>query len=263
MKNKAFPIFIIFIALLLLPSFTDHSASSIAFRPKKIRVLSYNVKNCQGMDGIVDYTRIAAIINRINPDVVALQELDSATKRSNGVVVLDELARLTGMHRTYGASIDYQGGKYGVGILTKKKPESWRRIPLPGREEPRSLLIVELKDIVIGCTHFSLTQDDRIASANIVSEAFGEDSRPVIIAGDFNAVPESPVMKVIGESWDFLTDTSVPTSPSDEPGRCIDYIMGLHSDDFFFFTRRSVVELEQVASDHLPVWADILIRSNY
>ena len=73
-----------------------------------VKILSYNVRNCRGMDDVVNYQRVADIINRIDAEVVALHELDSATQRSNGVVVLDELAKLTGMHKTYGASIDYQ-----------------------------------------------------------------------------------------------------------------------------------------------------------
>lgn len=260
MKNRAIQTITLLVALFLFQSFSDPSPGKEFSRPKKIRVLSYNVKNCQGMDGVVDYSRIAGIINRIKPDVVALQELDSATQRSKGVVVLEELARLTKMHGTYGASIYYQGGKYGIGILTRKEPLDRKRIPLPGREEPRSLLIVEMEDVIFASTHFSLNQDDRIASASIVNSAFDEYSKPVILAGDFNAVPGSVVMKAIGESWVFLTDTDVPTSPSNDPRRCIDYILGRKSDDFLLLRRKAVVELEQVASDHLPVWADIVIN---
>ncbi|HOF21414.1 MAG TPA: endonuclease/exonuclease/phosphatase family protein, partial [Bacteroidales bacterium] len=163
----------------------------------------------------------------------------------------------TGMYQTFGASIDYQGGKYGIGILTKEKPVSWKRIPLPGREEARSLLIVELKDLVLGCTHFSLNQEDRLASAGIVSSSFSGYDKPVFLAGDLNAVPESEVMKRFESYWNILTNTSVPTIPSDKPSKCIDYILGLKSDGRTFVTNKTVVEDEPVASDHLPVWAEI------
>jgi endonuclease/exonuclease/phosphatase family metal-dependent hydrolase len=247
----------IFILLITWSGSNKRISPGIQTDAIQVRILSYNVRNCNGMDGVVDYARVADIIKRINPDVVALQELDSATVRSKGVVVLDELARLTGMYKTYGASIDYQGGKYGIGMLTKEKPVSWKRIPLPGSEEPRSLLIVEMEKIVVGCTHFSLTQEDRLASATIVSNAFKEYSKPVMLAGDLNAVPGSAVMNSIDAKWDFLTDISVPTVPS---GRCIDYIMGLKSENRTFVTKKTVVEQEHVASDHLPVWADVEIK---
>jgi len=225
-----------------------------------VKILSYNVKNCQGMDGVVSYQRVADVIKRIDADVVALQELDSATLRSKGVVVLDELARLTGMYKTYGASIEYQGGKYGIGMLTKEEPVSWKRIPLPGREEPRSLLIVELKDLVIGCTHFSLTEEDRLSSAYIVSNSFKECTKPVLLAGDLNAIPESAVMKNMENYWTILTNVSAPTSPSNNPSKCIDYILGLKSEGKIFETGKTLVEQEPVASDHLPVWAEVIIK---
>lgn len=230
--------------------------------PEHIKVLSYNVKNCIGMDGVVNYQRVADVINRVNPDIVALQELDSATQRSKGIVVLNELAKMTGTYKTYGASIDYQGGKYGIGILTKEKPVSWKRIPLPGKEEPRSLLIVELDKIVIACTHFSLTEADRIASVNQVSSAFKDYSKPVFLAGDLNAVPESTVIKNIGNYWSILNNTSAPTIPSNNPNRCIDYILGLKMPGVTYKALKTIVEQEPVASDHLPVWVEVEIKSN-
>jgi endonuclease/exonuclease/phosphatase family metal-dependent hydrolase len=222
-----------------------------------LKVLSYNVKNCLGMDGKTNYKRIADIIIRVNPDVVALQELDSATRRSDGVFVLDELARLTGMNGVYGASIDYQGGKYGIGILAKEKPVKWKRFPLPGREEQRSLLLVEFDDYVFGSTHLSLTEADRLSSADILNAACDEYKKPVIIAGDFNAAPSSAVISKISERWKVLNDTSMPTIPSNNPQKCIDYIFGCKSGSNDFSTKRAVVVQEPVASDHLPVWVEI------
>ena len=111
-----------------------------------ITILSYNVRNCRGLDNSTDYQRVANVITRIGADIVALQELDSATSRSKGVSVLDELAKLTGMIPTYRASISFQGGKYGIGILTKEKPLNIESMGLPGKEEERSMLLVEMKN---------------------------------------------------------------------------------------------------------------------
>ena len=91
---------------------------------KETRLMSYNVKNGQGMDGFADYGRTANVILKEKPDVVALQELDSATMRSKGAYVLGELAQRTGMHATYAPAIDFDGGKYGIGILSKERPLS-------------------------------------------------------------------------------------------------------------------------------------------
>lgn len=261
MKNIIFSFLTVFVAFVTLATGCEKDKTgNEQGSALTVKILSYNIKNCQGMDGVVNYQRVADIINRVDAEIVALQELDSATVRSKGVVVLDELARLTGMYKTYGASIDYQGGKYGIGILTKEKPVSWKRVPLPGREEPRSLLIVELKDLVFGCTHFSLTEEDRLTSAYIVSNSFKDYTKPVFLAGDLNATPESAVIKNIENYWNILTSTSAPTSPSNNPSKCIDYILGLKIEGKTFTTIRTIVEQEPVASDHLPVWAETEVK---
>ena len=112
---------------------------------RQVRVMSYNVRHCAGIDMVLDYDRTAAVISKHQPDVVALQELDSMTGRSSHRYQLGELAERTQYHSIFGSAIDYDGGKYGVGILTRENPVSVNRIPLPG-EEPRVLLVVELKD---------------------------------------------------------------------------------------------------------------------
>ena len=225
-----------------------------------VRILSYNVRNCLGMDGITDYQRVANIIARITPDAVALQELDSATHRSNGVVVLDTLASSTNMYKTYGASIAYQGGKYGIGVLSKERPLSSKVVALPGREERRSLLIVELKDFVICCTHFSLTEEDRIASVEIIQKTLKVFSKPIFIAGDFNAVPSSEEIKKIEENWLMLNNPANPTIPSNSPKKCIDYVFASKFTGSTFLVKQTVVENEPVASDHLPVWVEVELK---
>ena len=249
---------ILFLLILILVASCSPGKTSFR-KPETIRILSYNVKNCNGMDGVTDYRRVAEIIRRINPDVVALQELDSATMRSKGVVVLDTLAKLTGMHQTFGASITYQGGKYGVGVLSVEKPRGWKRVKLPGREEERSVLIVEFRNFVLGCTHFSLSPDDRLASVAVVNEAARSWSKPVFLAGDINANPSSEVIRSFSRDWQILNDTSAYTIPSDKPRRCIDYVMALRLTGLNFVARKAVVEQEPVASDHLPVWVDVEI----
>ena len=142
----------------------------VACAPKQIstKVLCYNTHNCVGLDGEFSCERIAKIISEVDADAVAVQELDSMTTRHPGVDVLSELAKHTGMHAVYAPTIDYRGGKYGIGMLTKQKPLSYRQVPLPCRSEPRALLIVELEDYYYCCTHLSLHEEDRITSAAII-----------------------------------------------------------------------------------------------
>ena len=225
-----------------------------------IRIMSYNVRNATGMDNTVDYQRIADVITNTAPNVVALQELDSVTNRSNGVDVLSRLASLTAMYPVYGASIPYDGGKYGIGVLSKEKPVSWKRIPLPAREEARSLLMVEFKDYILCCTHFSLNADDRQASVSIINQAVESYNKPVILAGDINAIPSSPVLKAFQENWGILSDTTKFTFPSDNANRTIDYILGYTPKGYTYSVWQTHV-LNTLASDHLPLFADVRLKT--
>ena len=149
---------------------------------KQLQIMSYNVRHCAGMDLVVNYDRTAAVISQQQPDVVALQELDSMTGRSGHRDQLDELASRTGYHPIFGAAIDFDGGQYGVGILSHEIPLSIRRIPLPG-EEPRVLLVVELEDYVIACTHLDLEEAQRMASVPLIVEEAQRWQKPFLLVG--------------------------------------------------------------------------------
>lgn len=226
------------------------------------RVMSYNVRNCRGMDDVLDYQRVADVINRVNPDMVAVQELDSITERSNGVFVLKELAERTLMHLTYAPAIDYQGGKYGVGVLSKEKPVGFKIFPLPGREENRTFLLVEFDKYLLGCTHFSLTAEDRESSVSVIFDAVKDISKPLFLAGDMNSVYDSPEQVALREKFITLNNYKENTIPVVNPNRCIDYIYGYDNGNTYSVLNRRVLYDEQVASDHLPLFVDVRLRAD-
>ena len=212
-------------------------------------LLSYNIRNGKGMDGKTDYDRTAALLNNVNADIIALQELDSATRRSGGAVVLKELAKRTGMRDVFGAAISYDGGRYGVGLLSKERPVGHRTIALPGREEARVLLLVEFKRYVVVVTHLSLTPADRLASLPLIEEAVGHYRKPVYLLGDLNAEPGDPFITGLQQRWQLLSGTA-PTFPADKPVKCIDYIFSRNSKR----TVKSARVLEDgMTSDHRAV----------
>lgn len=225
-----------------------------------LRVMSYNVRNCKGMDEVVNYERISNVICNLAPDIVALQELDSVTSRSKGVDVLDKLARETLMYPTYGAAINYQGGKYGIGILSKEKPLKVEKISLPGREESRVLLIVEFEKYVLCNTHFSLTPEDQLSSVTIIEEAVKGINKPLILAGDMNSTPDSPTQSAMSKKFTILSNKKQLTFPSDKPKECIDYIYGYGKNTTYSVTDGFVIE-KQLASDHLPIFVDIRFKT--
>ena len=227
-----------------------------------IRLMSYNIRNARGLDEVTDYDRIANVIINAAPDVIGIQELDSVTARSNGTDVLDVLARKTLKHSTYAGSIDYQGGKYGIGVLSKTKPLSVKRVPLPGREEARMLLIVEFEDYYFGNTHFSLNAEDRLLSVDIIKEEAEKLDKPFFLVGDINATPESDVLSSFNQQFTSLVSPEQFTIPAENPTKCIDYIFGYDKFEGWSLLTSKGVIAEAVASDHRPLFADIRIHAD-
>lgn len=223
------------------------------FSQDYLKLMSYNVRNAKGMDGIHNIQRIANVIINEAPDVVAVQELDSMTTRSGQKYVLGELSERTQMYATYAPAISFQGGKYGIGILSKETPLTIRTYPLPGREEARMLLVAEFKNYFFACTHLSLTEEDRLASLDIIKNSVGKSEKPYFLAGDLNDKPDSKFIQALQQDFQVLTHIKKPTFPAPEPTETIDYIAAWkHSSNDFANLSAQVLE-EPVASDHRPL----------
>lgn len=226
---------------------------SNSFAQHRLRLMTYNIRNAKGMDNKADYDRTAAVIKNANADIIALQELDSATKRNGSEYALKILAEKTGLHFLFGAAISYQGGRYGVGILSKQKPLKWYTIPLPGKEEERVLLVGEFKKYVIFCTHLSLTNADRLTSVAIINAQANNFTKPIYLLGDLNAEPSSNAITALQQKWTLISGEEV-TFPADAPKKCIDYIFSLNNSKRII--SKKVIE-EPMASDHRPVLVEV------
>jgi endonuclease/exonuclease/phosphatase family metal-dependent hydrolase len=218
-----------------------------------LRLMTYNIKNANGMDDVCDFQRIADVINHIHPEVVALQELDSMTHRSGQKYVLGEIAGRTQMHAYFAPAIDYDGGKYGIGLLTKEIPVSLKTMTLPGREEARALIMAEFDNYIYCCTHLSLTEEDRMASLELIKDFAAAHKKPFFLAGDLNAEPESAFIKYLQQDFQILSDVNQHTFPAPAPTETIDYITALKQNMKGFTVTSAQVVNEPVASDHRPL----------
>lgn len=245
---------------LLLPLQNAFAKEKSERESNTLRIMSYNIRGGRGMDNVFDLQRTADVINRVGPDVVAVQEVDSVTGRSGQRDVLRELGELTLMFHTYAPAIDYDGGKYGIGMLSKEKPLSYRYLSLPGREEERVLLFVEFENYVYGCTHLSLTEEDRMKSLPILKKEAAGIHKPLFIAGDMNAAPEDAFIRELQKDFVILTNTKIKTFPAPTPRETLDYIAAFAKDTTVFVRLSTQVTDEPVASDHRPVVADIVFK---
>lgn len=239
-------------ATLALLSFATAAAQSELQMQNRVRVMTYNIHNGIGMDGCRDVVRLADVMRRSGADVVAVQEVDSMTQRSGGRYVLGELAAEGLFYPTFAPAMDYDGGKYGVGLLSRERPLAVRRIPLPGSEEPRVLLVAEFERYVVGCMHLSLTASDRMASLAPIREAAAGYAKPFFLAGDWNDLPDSEFITRLSEDFRIVTPREA-TCPADEPEECLDYVALYRPTGDDWVTMGGSVLPEKVASDHRPV----------
>jgi endonuclease/exonuclease/phosphatase family metal-dependent hydrolase len=233
--------------------------------PDTLRILAYNTHHGEGLDGALDLERIARLISTLDPDVVALQEVDREVERTGEVDQIGEYGTLTGMTPLFGDFMDYQGGQYGMGILSRLPVVDWENLRLPAGAEPRSTLSARVRiqrsgrEVVVAGIHFYRTEEERMAQARRLREHLTGETAPVILAGDFNSTPGSPVMEVLGEEWMVPDKGPSPfTFPADAPAREIDFIL-LRPEGAFRVLEHRVID-ETVASDHRPVFMVVEIR---
>ena len=231
------------------------SASVQAKKVRNLRLTSYNIQHGEGLDKKIDHARQAKILRKARTQVAAIQEVDSVTRRNGGLYSLEEIGRKAKMFSTFAPAINFQGGKYGIGILSKKQPMSVRRIALPGREEPRMLLVAEFKHYVVACTHLSLTDEDRMLSIPIIVEEAKKWSKPFILMGDLNDEPGMPFYKEMQKHFLFLNPSYDKTFPADKPDICIDHVaIFVPTPDATISYYRTWVG-EETSSDHRPLHA--------
>ena len=241
-----------------LPSFDDVEQSRIFH----IRAMCYNIHNCTGTDGVYDEQRIADVINSAKVEAVTVQEVDSVTTRSttNRRDVLKNLGRKTGMYSTFGAAIDYKGGKYGVGVLTKEKPLSHYTVPLPCSSEPRVLLVVELENYYFCCSHFSLNAAYRDEAVRIITEEAKKLKKPIILSGDFNAKRGENSIQTLANNFEiFEKQGSAFTFPAGTPTSEIDYFCLYKDNGAMAVMKEHYVVSETMASDHRPIVIDMTV----
>lgn len=222
-----------------------------------IRLATYNIKH----GSLKGLAAIADVLAPIDADVVALQEVDRATRRCGGVDQAADLGRRLSMYHAFGEAFPHDGGSYGVALLSRFPLLSPRVIALPsppGAEQRICLLAeVEGEELAVGSFHFGLDPSERMAQARkLVSVVAGR--RRTVLMGDLNEGHTEPAFRLLSSSMlDCLGEAgaSLPlrSYPADHPTIGIDHV--LRSADL---PAASVARaLPTDASDHLPIVVEL------
>jgi len=239
-----------------------------------IRVMTYNIHTGVGVDEIFDLGRIADLITSHNIDFVGLQEIDQGVERTDRVDTMKKLKEKTGMYGVFGKAIDFQGGEYGNGILSRYPILEEHNHPYTFEQtgEHRALLygILEYNDhnILFMNTHLDHREDytERMQSVDeILSIASGYENLPVFIVGDINDTPDSRVVERLRESyldvWEQAGTGPGLTFHTEDLNRRIDYIFYPESPaPEISFVPINAYTIQTPASDHLPVVAEFEVH---
>lgn len=227
-----------------------------------LRVVSYNVKHGRGNDNVVNLDRTAGVLRTLQPDIVGLQEVDDLATRSGGVPQAERLGQSLGMHHAFGRFMDFQGGAYGMAILSRHPIVATESVRLPEGNEPRVALAVEVqlpsnRRLTIVNVHFDWVGDDtfRFAQASALTTYLDALKTPYVLLGDFNDVPESRTLALFKARAAEATkpETDRFTFSSIEPTKEIDFIFTAPA--AAWRAREVRVITEPMVSDHRPVLA--------
>ena len=227
-------------------------------------VATYNIRHGRGMDGVVDLARTGRAIGALRADLVALQEVDRLVTRSGRVDEPAALGAQLGMSHAFGAFMPYQGGEYGLAILSRFPIRRQQALRLPDGNEPRVALLAEVelpsqRRVLVVNVHFDWVADDSLRYRQVESLATVLDtvSLPVVLLGDFNDQPASRTLT----RWAALFLT-VPKPASDrftfsstEPTQEIDHILLAPRRAWTTDTARVVTDA--LTSDHRAVVARV------
>ncbi|HEY4074135.1 MAG TPA: endonuclease/exonuclease/phosphatase family protein [Herbaspirillum sp.] len=223
-----------------------------------LTVVTYNIHGAIGTDGHFAPKRIAAVLQEINADVIALQEVPLGG--SAGADVLALLQDATGFHAVEGPTEDGPRRRYGNAILSRYPIRGTRAIDLSfGSREARGALDADIdcdgNPLRIVATHLGLNPAERREQIRRLLQAFDTDRMPVILMGDVNE------WFIWGRSLRWLVSHfQAAPAPRTFPSRWPIFSL----DRIWIRPRHRLLQvnvhntpLARVASDHLPLIASI------
>lgn len=239
-----------------------------------LRILTWNIHHCEGMDGKCRPARIADVIARFAPDVVALQEVDRNRRRSDLLDQAAEIAARLGLNERFFPVESSDDEQYGLALLSRHAfletqtgllSDTGRGFRREARGVMRSLVDWAGDPVHVLNTHLGLTARERRRQVDTLlsSDWLGgiPDSEPVILCGDLNAGPDSPVLRELSRRFTCVQRAAVGHRPQNTfasivPVRRIDHIL---VSPHFRVASVTVPTSQFIrsASDHLPVVTEL------
>ncbi|MES2860631.1 MAG: endonuclease/exonuclease/phosphatase family protein [Pseudomonadota bacterium] len=243
-----------------------------------MRLLTYNVHRCVGVDKKLDVERVVGVIAELDPDIVCLQELDVGRARTGGVDQARAIAERLSMSFRFNAAMRVEAEEYGDAILTRLPERLVKTGPLPTVRgipglEPRGAVWVRIDvggvDLNVLTTHLGLVpREQRLQAAALIGKEWlghPDCAGPTILAGDFNATsitrPYQALTRNHADCQRALgLRPTLKTFPSGFPSIRIDHVF-VSPHIRVTKVRAPFSPLSRMASDHLPLVVDFEIQA--
>lgn len=254
-----------------------------------LRIVTYNIHGGVGMDGELTPSRIARVIGQCQADIVCLQEVDRLRPRSKSVDQLQVIADALGMNFAFAPAWEDGRQAFGNAILTAIPFEVVKSGLLQRQKatrNARSVLWIELQiaansivdakpapattntnsnanaKLQVINTHLSIYPTEQVRQAEELVREWLEPAQtrgPVVLCGDFNAAPNSSTWSAVSHCLRDVEHGQAgkphPTYFSPYPILRVDHIFV--SPNIVPTSQVVRSRLAKIASDHLPVMADL------
>lgn len=248
----------------------------VAGETLSLRVLTYNIHGCEGMDGRVSPRRISRVVSNYAPDIIALQEIDLGRRRSRAEDQAGIIAKMLEMHAVFCPTVTHGEEHYGHALLSRWPIEVVKRAFLPNDPkswwpEPRAALwarvVIGARRLNVITTHLGLGVEERRRQMTALTGPEWLGAVPadedVLLCGDFNATPGSVPYRLAAQK---LRDAQVSlkghiplrTFSSTRPFARLDHIFASAG----FVPEKIIVPRDRtarLASDHFPLIVDFAI----
>jgi endonuclease/exonuclease/phosphatase family metal-dependent hydrolase len=237
---------------------------------RRLRIVTYNIHKCRGLDRRTRPERIADVIAELDADVVALQEILDVR---NGNPDFDQARRihgaLDGYEPCFGENRMLHGGPYGNMTLSRLPVQVCRNYDLSWRNRERRgclrtditlghAAVLHVFNVHLGTSFVERRhQGRRLLSAEVLNHI--EHEGPRIVAGDFNEWTRGLASRLMGDSFESIEPRKFLRYARTYPG-----IFPVFHLDHFYYDHHLVLKSFRlhrsrkalIASDHLPLVAD-------
>ncbi|HEX6137558.1 MAG TPA: endonuclease/exonuclease/phosphatase family protein [Casimicrobiaceae bacterium] len=229
--------------------------------PATLTVATWNIHGAVGSDGRFAPGRIVDVLGEIDADIVALQEVASEQEHER---FLPDLERATGYHVVAGLLKQRRGSDFGNAVLSKYPVRSVEHLDLAVDDyEPRGAVdaCVDVGlPLRVLATHLGLRPGERREQVRRILAAVERDGpHPTLLMGDLNE------WYLWGRPLRWLhshfreVPAAPPTFPARRPVLALDRIWVRPAGSLRRLARHAT-PLARIASDHLPLTAEIVVR---